>query len=107
MMTHKERMVERRQKQLDRVPGFTPVRSQRVDSAFQVACAGIALAASKGVPLSAAQIEEQAIEQVRRLLPPEPMQRRAIRRIRPSRSDQAAYRNKPNIAKPLRRADVA
>jgi hypothetical protein len=90
-MVHRERMKARRERQLARTPGFTPVRNERVEKAIATQEALISLAALNGggVP-NAIEVREQALRNVARSLPkPQPSK---LYRHRPSKSDSPAYR---------------
>ena len=85
-MTHRERMQERRARQLARTPGFDPIPNRRVNAAI---AATISRFLAMGMPPAAA--EREARHAVARSLPMLPAQRR-LRAPRPSKSDNAAYR---------------
>lgn len=85
-MTHRERMRERRQRQLARKPGFTPVHNRRIAAAI---AAEMVLLVDAGMDEFRAELT--AIRTIARQLPPPPFQRRH-RAPRPSKSDNPDYR---------------
>lgn len=93
---HRQRMVERRRRQLAREPGFTPISNARIDKA--IAAATLALRLQGKGPVEA---QEEATRHVARQLPPAP--RVKSHRPRPSKSDDPAYR-KPFVRDMSRRA---
>jgi len=84
-MTHKQRMIERRQRQLAREPGFTPVLNRRVAGAMQQA---FLLFQMRG--MTAPEAESAARDHVAKSLPK--LRASKLYRYRPSKSDSAIYR---------------
>jgi hypothetical protein len=82
---HKKRMRERRERQLARQPGFTPVANKRIDGAIMAA-----MLAFQMHGLNASEAHERARRQVASGLP----KARPFRHLfpRPSKNDSAAYR---------------
>lgn len=86
-MPHAVRMARRRDRQLERKPGFTPVSNKRVDS--------LALAALKDcqqLGFTGEALQQAVLQAVCRQLPARGFQRNTLRGPRPSKSDSAAYR---------------
>lgn len=81
----RRRLDERRERQRTRVPGFTPVRNERIMRAVQSNALLLQLA---GRPAVDAQAE--AWRAVAKGLPAEPRVNR--HRVRPSKSDSPVYR---------------
>jgi hypothetical protein len=84
---HKSRMIERRERQLARVPGFTPVQNGRVQGA--ISSAFVIIQASKP-HLTTAEAQDEARRFVAKNLPRP--SRSKLYRPRPSKSDSAKYR---------------
>lgn len=80
------RLARRRLRQLQRQPGFTPVRNARVDGAIQTQQA-LLVATGAYNPIEA---HHEAVRRVARMLPPGPMVRSYARK--PSKSDDPEYR---------------
>ncbi|PAL23566.1 hypothetical protein CD928_05730 [Sphingopyxis sp. GW247-27LB] len=86
-------MKERRERQLDRVEGFTPIANRRIGAAISGQKALIAVAQANVLPAlrkTVAEIEIEATDHVRRMLPKARMARSLV--VRPSKSDNPAYR---------------
>jgi hypothetical protein len=79
-------MIQRRQRQLARLPGFDPVPNKRIDAAIAGEIAK--LTKDFGDPVQAVMI---AVQRVVATLPPMPCRRRH-RAPRPSKSDSRVYR---------------
>lgn len=85
-MPHALRMTLRRQEQLARTPGFTPIPNKRVEAmAFR------ALQDARALGHTGTRLEAEAFAMVRRALPMPAFARRH-RAPRPSKNDDPAYR---------------
>ena len=81
---HRLRMGARRLKQRLRTPGFDVSPNVRVDAAIGIAAAELEQAGHD--PIGAIMLA------IRRVLPPASIARNSMRALRPSKSDDAAYR---------------
>jgi hypothetical protein len=80
--------------------GFTPVANKKVTGMFQAILASFVKANEKRVvPLTGMQIQEQAYAELRRRLPQPPIGTRTASLVKPSKSDDPAYRRGGNFDK--------
>lgn len=82
---HRLRMGARRLKQRLRMPGFDVSPNRRIDVA-------IGVAAAQAERLDGLDPVAAIMLAIRRVLPPASIARNSIRALRPSKSDDAAYR---------------
>lgn len=92
--SHRAKMQARRQRQRDRMPGFTAIRNDKLTSFYEGQKVMIAMAhtgANGKCSLKPDEIERQAFTALRQSLPALTCEKRH-RRPTPSKSDNAAYR---------------
>lgn len=88
-LTHRQEMLARRDRQLTREPGFTPIVGPRQAAAINAAAYRLQ---ASWPAMDQHQLIELAVREVARGYPPRPFARQ-LRAPRPSKSDDPLYRN--------------
>lgn len=83
----RQMLTGRRQRQRSLTAGFTPIRNQRISNAIE---ANTLLVRMAKPFLSPVEAQQEAINQVAKMLPHPPMRRSYI--AKPSKNDSATYR---------------